>query len=63
MSTPMWPRACKRCARGLRLACLTSKPGEFARKGPDGHFNVVVGGDAFKRKKSERVIDRLDEPV
>ncbi|MBQ0945553.1 phosphoglycolate phosphatase [Ideonella sp. 4Y16] len=45
-------------ARGLRLACLTNKPGEFARellarKGLDGHFEVVFGGDAFERKKPD----------
>ncbi|MBQ0960317.1 phosphoglycolate phosphatase [Ideonella sp. 4Y11] len=45
-------------ARGLRLACLTNKPGEFARellarKGLDGHFDVVFGGDAFERKKPD----------
>jgi phosphoglycolate phosphatase len=43
---------------GLRLACLTNKPGEFARdllavKGLAGHFEVVFGGDAFERKKPD----------
>lgn len=45
-------------AGGLRLACLTNKPGEFARallqsKGLAGHFEVVFGGDAFERKKPD----------
>jgi phosphoglycolate phosphatase len=45
-------------AAGLRLACLTNKPGEFARdllaaKGLDSHFDVVFGGDAFERKKPD----------
>jgi phosphoglycolate phosphatase len=45
-------------AAGLRLACLTNKPGEFARdllaaKGLAGHFEVVFGGDAFERKKPD----------
>lgn len=45
-------------ARGLRLACLTNKPGEFARellarKGLSGHFERVFGGDAFERKKPD----------
>ena len=45
-------------ARGLRLACLTNKPGDFARpllaaKGLDGFFDVVFGGDAFERKKPD----------
>lgn len=45
-------------ARGLRLACLTNKPGSFARpllaaKGLDGFFEVVFGGDAFERKKPD----------
>lgn len=43
-------------ARGLRLACLTNKPGEFARellvaKGLASAFEHVFGGDAFERKK------------
>lgn len=43
---------------GLRLACLTNKPGEFARdllvaKGLDGWFENVFGGDAFERKKPD----------
>ncbi|HEY8357968.1 MAG TPA: phosphoglycolate phosphatase [Ramlibacter sp.] len=45
-------------AGGLRLACLTNKPGEFAhdllrRKGLDGAFELVFGGDAFARKKPD----------
>ena len=44
--------------RGLRLACLTNKPGAFARpllaaKGLDDFFEVVFGGDAFERKKPD----------
>jgi phosphoglycolate phosphatase len=43
---------------GLRLACLTNKPGEFARallqaKGLLRFFDVVNGGDAFDRKKPD----------
>jgi phosphoglycolate phosphatase len=45
-------------AAGLRLACLTNKPGEFARdllaaKGLASSFEVVFGGDAFDRKKPD----------
>lgn len=45
-------------AAGLRLACLTNKPGEFARellraKGLAADFQVVFGGDAFERKKPD----------
>lgn len=45
-------------ASGLRLACLTNKPGMFARellrkKGLAQHFAVVFGGDAFERKKPD----------
>ncbi len=45
-------------ARGLPLACLTNKPGDFARpllvlKRLDGHFVHVFGGDAFARKKPD----------
>ena len=45
-------------AAGLRLACLTNKPGEFARdllraKGLAPFFDVVFGGDAFERKKPD----------
>ena len=45
-------------AAGLRLACLTNKPGEFARdllaaKGLAPHFELVFGGDAFERKKPD----------
>ncbi|RZJ15986.1 MAG: phosphoglycolate phosphatase [Haliea sp.] len=44
--------------RGLKLACLTNKPGAFARpllraKGLDGFFDQVFGGDAFERKKPD----------
>jgi phosphoglycolate phosphatase len=43
---------------GLRLACLTNKPGDFARallqaKGLARFFDVVNGGDAFERKKPD----------
>jgi phosphoglycolate phosphatase len=43
-------------AAGLRLACLTNKPGSFAKpllaqKGLDGYFDHVFGGDAFAQKK------------
>jgi phosphoglycolate phosphatase len=43
---------------GLRLACLTNKPGEFARdllaaKGLAGAFELVFGGDEFERKKPD----------
>jgi phosphoglycolate phosphatase len=45
-------------ARGLRTACLTNKPGRFARpllaaKGLAGCFDFVFGGDAFERKKPD----------
>jgi phosphoglycolate phosphatase len=45
-------------AAGLRLACLTNKPGEFARellraKGLAPSFELVFGGDAFERKKPD----------
>jgi len=45
-------------AAGLKLACLTNKPTAFARpllqrKGLDGFFQVVFGGDAFERKKPD----------
>lgn len=45
-------------ARGLRLACMTNKPGEFARsllqaKGLAPCFQQVFGGDAFERKKPD----------
>jgi len=45
-------------ARGWKLACLTNKPGAFARpllalKGLDGFFDVTFGGDAFERKKPD----------
>ena len=43
---------------GLRLACLTNKPGDFARpllarKGLAAYFDVVFGGDAFGRHKPD----------
>ncbi len=43
---------------GLRLVCLTNKPGAFARpllaaKGLDGFFGHLFGGDAFARKKPD----------
>jgi phosphoglycolate phosphatase len=43
---------------GLRLACLTNKPTEFARdllraKGLAQDFELVFGGDAFPRKKPD----------
>jgi phosphoglycolate phosphatase len=45
-------------ARGWKLACLTNKPGAFARallrkKGLDGYFGAVFGGDAFERRKPD----------
>ncbi|MBP6902070.1 MAG: phosphoglycolate phosphatase [Burkholderiaceae bacterium] len=47
-------------ALGLKLACLTNKPGDFARpllaaKGLDRFFDpgLVFGGDAFARKKPD----------
>ena len=45
-------------AAGLRLGCVTNKPGAFARdllrmKGLARHFSVVYGGDAFERKKPD----------
>ena len=45
-------------AAGLQLACLTNKPGAFAKallhkKGLARHFDVVFGGDAFERKKPD----------
>ncbi len=45
-------------SRGLRLACLTNKPGAFARallerKGLAPWFATVFGGDAFERKKPD----------
>jgi phosphoglycolate phosphatase len=49
----------RRLARdGLALACLTNKPTAFARellrrKGLDGFFRVVFGGDAFERRKPD----------
>jgi phosphoglycolate phosphatase len=43
---------------GLRLACLTNKPAEFAvqllaRKGLADWFDLVFGGDSFERKKPD----------
>jgi phosphoglycolate phosphatase len=43
---------------GLKLACLTNKPTNFAlpllaAKGLAGFFSVVFGGDAFERKKPD----------
>jgi phosphoglycolate phosphatase len=43
---------------GLRLACLTNKPTNFAvplleLKGLAGFFEVVYGGEAFERKKPD----------
>jgi phosphoglycolate phosphatase len=43
---------------GLKLACLTNKPGDFARallagKGLAGFFAHTFGGDAFGRKKPD----------
>jgi len=43
-------------SRGLRLACVTNKPTDFARellarKQLASFFHVVYGGDAFERKK------------
>lgn len=43
---------------GLRLACLTNKPTDFARpllemKGLAAYFERVLGGDAFERKKPD----------
>ena len=45
-------------AAGLRLVCLTNKPGDFARpllaqKGLGGLFEHTFGGDAFARKKPD----------
>ena len=45
-------------ARGLRLACLTNKPTDFARpllqaKGLTAFFEHAFGGDAFARKKPD----------
>ena len=43
---------------GWALACLTNKPGAFAKpllaaKGLDRYFSQVFGGDAFARKKPD----------
>ncbi len=45
-------------SRGWKLACLTNKPTAFAvpllqKKGLDGFFDAVFGGDAFERKKPD----------
>jgi phosphoglycolate phosphatase len=59
---PLFPGVPEGLARlrdaGLALACLTNKPGAFARallarKGLDGFFVHVFGGDAFERKKPD----------
>jgi phosphoglycolate phosphatase len=44
--------------RGIRLACLTNKPTAFAlpllrKKGLDGFFAFIFGGDAFARNKPD----------
>ena len=43
-------------ARGVRMACVTNKPGRFARdllraKDLAGYFEQVVGGDAYPQRK------------
>jgi phosphoglycolate phosphatase len=43
---------------GLRLACLTNKPTDFAKpllegKGLAGYFDFIFGGDAFERRKPD----------
>ena len=43
-------------ARGVRMACVTNKPGRFARdllraKDLEGYFEQVVGGDAYPQRK------------
>lgn len=45
-------------AAGLRLACLTNKPTDFAvpllqAKGLHGYFAQIFGGDSFERKKPD----------
>ncbi len=45
-------------ARGLKMACLTNKPLNFAKpllkaKGLDGFFSHVFGGDSFEKKKPD----------
>jgi phosphoglycolate phosphatase len=45
-------------AAGFKLACLTNKPGAFARpllaaKGLVGYFDQIFGGDAFARTKPD----------
>jgi phosphoglycolate phosphatase len=45
-------------AAGLKLACLTNKPGAFARpllaaKGLEHFFTFIFGGDAFAAKKPD----------
>ncbi len=58
----VYPGVCEGLARfrdaGLRLVCLTNKPGAFAGpllrlKGIDNHFDHTFGGDAFARKKPD----------
>ncbi|MFZ6676135.1 phosphoglycolate phosphatase [Undibacterium sp. Xuan67W] len=44
--------------RGLRLACVTNKPMNFAlpllaKKGLSDYFEIVYGGDSFPRKKPD----------
>jgi len=48
----------KLCARGLRLACVTNKPTDFAQAllaatGLARFFDVTFGGDAFERRKPD----------
>ena len=45
-------------AQGIAMACLTNKPGNFARPllqgmGIAAHFRHVFGGDAFEKKKPD----------
>ncbi|MDI4633164.1 phosphoglycolate phosphatase [Pelomonas sp. V22] len=45
-------------SKGLPMACLTNKPARFARellrrKGLEGFFDQVFGGDDFERKKPD----------
>ena len=44
--------------QGLRMACVTNKPLDFAqglldKLGLSGYFQVVYGGDSFERKKPD----------
>lgn len=48
----------KLCVRGLRLACVTNKPTDFAQAllastGLARFFEVTFGGDAFERRKPD----------